>query len=49
MVQKNFKKCLTYVNVKTGRKLKIIAIGSKTAITCGYKKFVSAKNLRRVK
>ena len=47
MTQKNLKKCRTYVNIKTGKKVKIIAIGKKTAITCGYKKFISSKNLRK--
>ena len=49
MVQKNFKRCKTYVNIKTGKRVKVIAIGDKTAISCGYKKFISSKNLKEVK
>ena len=51
MTQKNFKRGRMYINIKTGKKVKLLAIGSKSAITTkdspNYpNQFISSKNLR---
>lgn len=46
MVQRNFPRGRKFKNIRTGKNITLIGIGSKSAITKKFK-IISSKNLRR--